>query len=188
MVVQISWRLRKHINVKVLIPTVLACFVGRSAGVYILETQSTNVLKIVLGISLVILSVYLACFSSKINIKGTIRNGLTAGVFSGILGGMFNISGPPLVVYYFSAIKDKMEYNGTIQATFLISGLYSIILHIMLGNISFEVIKFTAAGAVAVTAGSSFGLWIMNRIRKDSLSKVIYSFMAVMGLFMLFNK
>ena len=106
---QVVIRLRKHINYKLIIPTTLAALVGRNIGVYGLMSLKVETLKIVLGFVLLLLSYYFYHFNSKIRIEGSRRNGIMLGLLSGIIGGLFNIGGPPLVIYYFNAMEDKLE-------------------------------------------------------------------------------
>lgn len=144
-----------------------------------------DLLKVILGSVLIVLSVYFYWFKNSIQVKASTRNGIIAGFISGILGGMFNIGGPPLVIYYFCALKDKLEYNASLQATFNLSAIYTIALHILYGNINTTVLKYTAVGVIAVSVGCSIGLWIFKKIEKETISKAIYSFMAIMGIMMI---
>lgn len=118
-------------------------------------------------------------------IKNSIRNGIIMGTFSGILGGLFNVGRPPLVIYYFSAMPDKMEYNASIQATFAFSSIYTVFLHFLYDNINMMVIKLAVVGIIAITIGCTAGLWIFKRLNMEIISKAIYSFMAIMGVMMI---
>lgn len=186
--VQIAFNLRKHINVKLLLIPILASFVGRYVGVKALMSFDTGVLKSILGVVLVILSIYFAFFNRKIRIRPLPRNGIMAGLLSGVLGGMFSVSGPPLVIYYYSATDDKMEYNACLQTSFVLGIVVTIFLHILEGNIHMEALTYTGVGLVAVLAGSMVGLWCFKRLDKEILTKAIYTFMAIMGISMIVGR
>jgi uncharacterized membrane protein YfcA len=186
--VQLAWGLRKNINFKVLLPVLAAALAGRYFGVYALMNLNDTVLKMIFGGVLILLSLFFAFKGNQVVIKPHYSSGMIAGFFSGIMGGMFNTSGPPLVIYYFSVIKDKLIYSGTLQATFFFSALFSVVLHISYGNMNLNVLKFAGIGALAVVTGSMLGLHILKRLDRALLSKIIYSFMAVMGMVMLVNR
>ncbi len=185
MLIQMVYRLRDHINIKLMFwPTVFS-FAGSTVGIYILMHYPEALLKMILGLVLVLLSVYLAFYNQKIKMKASVKNGMIAGLISGISGGISNIDGPPLVIYYFSAASDKMEYHATIQSTFLIGGIYSILLHISYGNINERVLELAGAAVVAVLLGSYIGLKIFAKLKRHMLNKLIYFFMAVMGMILM---
>lgn len=78
----------------------------------------------------------IALFCYKIDIKPIIRNGSIVGTISGVLGGLFSMSRPPLVLYYLAGTKDMTVYSAYFQAVFVISNIYSIILNLIVGNIT----------------------------------------------------
>lgn len=182
---QNSYHFRKHIKLKFVLPVLLASFAGRTIGIVILMALNTDVLRVMLGITLIAFSIYFAAFSGRLKIRPSIKNGAISGVASGIIGGLFNTGGPPLVVYYFSALEDKNEYLANLHFTFALSALYSSILHIAYGNISLEIIKITLVSTVAVSAGGAIGLYFFRKVNKDLLCKAIYSFMALSGILLI---
>lgn len=182
MTAQAAFQLREHVNIKLLLYSIVAVFIGRTIGMHILMNYQEDTLRILLGCTLVSLSVYFAFYNNKVKIKVSNRNGAIAGLISGIMGGMFNIGGPPLVIYYLSAAKDKMEYNATIQATFVLSAFYSMFLHLLYGNINTKVLQLSVVGIVGASLGCYVGLLVFKKISNTTLRKVVYSFMAVMGI------
>lgn len=188
MTIQLSIKLRKHVKIKILVIPLITSIIGRTLGVYIMVNINLYILRITLGILLILLSIWLFYFSRKVKIKASLASGSTAGLISGVVGGMCNISGPPLAIYYYAALENKKEYNATIQATFAISGIYTIILHFLYGNITYEVIRYSITGFIGVLLGTSFGLVIFNKINRDILGKAICLFVFVMGFVMLISE
>lgn len=179
---QVSYRLRSHLNIKLVIPTILASIPGRNLGVYGLMVLNTDSLKILLGIALVLLAIYQAFFNKRIRVRNSIRNGIIAGFISGVLGGMLNIAGPPLVIYFFSITDDNLEYTECLQVNYLISSIYNVFLHILYGNINSKVLSLTGVGIISVSIGCYLGLLILRKLNKQTLNRFIYSFMTIMGL------
>lgn len=178
---RISYRYKSYIDMKVTMPPIIMSIVGRIIGVTVLMTTETGILRVILGGMLVILSVYMFRFSDRFKIKASKMNGGITGLISGLVGGVCNIAGPPLVLYFLSAIDDKKTYNACIQLSFAVGALFSMILHIMYGNIDLFVIKMTFAGMTALIIGSWIGIKIFDRINKETLKKIVYIFLFVMG-------
>lgn len=179
---QMAYRLRANINIRIMVAPLITTVLGRTLGVYILQRFDAAVLSKALGVFLVLLAMWFVYANGKFRIKAKTSTGLMAGLISGIFGGSFNIGGPPIAVYYFSALESKEEYNSTTQATFALSIAYNLLLHIIYGNVSMQVLKFAAVGILAIILGSTIGIAIFCKINKGVMGKIIYSFIAVMGI------
>ena len=178
-------KMRKHVSYQAIIYVIIASYIGVAVGVFGLENLETNILQSILGILLILVSIYFF-FNKDINIKPTKTNGLFSGLISGLFGGLFNITGPPLVIYYFSSIENKKEYQGTIQATFFFSILFTIAIHLLRGNITFEIIKMASVGLAAVVLGSIIGLKIFDHLDKRLIKKILSIVMIIMGSMLIF--
>ncbi len=178
-----KWR---YIDYKKMIWPTVAAFIGRYVGVQMLLLIENGPYKIVLGITLIVLSLFFALMSN-IRINTTVVNGVAVGLLSGWLGGAFNMSGPPLVFYYLSAIEDKNVYIATIQATMLVSSLFSFGLHIYYGRMSGQALLIAGVGLLSVIVGSRIGLKILNQMNRERLKKQVYFFMFLMGIVMSFS-
>ncbi len=182
MTLAMAYQLREKINYKVLLFPTISSLIGTSIGMYWLMTFDTDVLKMLLGAVIIVIGFYFAFYNDKIYIAPTPFNGILTGTLSGILGGMFNTGGPPLVIYYFAALKDKYSYTASLQVTFTIIGMYNILLHMAYGNIDTTVINLTGAGVIAVFLGGWAGLKIFDKLNKVALAKGINVFLFIMGL------
>ncbi|MFW6311700.1 MAG: sulfite exporter TauE/SafE family protein [Nanoarchaeota archaeon] len=182
---RLSFKLREHIKGKILIPVLITSFLGRIGGVNILMYFSEEILKSILGLMLILISLYFMLYKNKLKIKATKIKGITAGFFNGILGGAFNTGGPPLVIYYLNAINEKMSYNSTLQATFAINCIFTIIIHLYYGNINTTILSYTIIGGLGVFAGSYLGLIIFKKIDEQILKKIIYIFLIFMGIMLI---
>lgn len=179
---QIAWKLRKNIDFKFIIAPLVLVFIGRTVGLYLLMNTPPLILKKVLGGLLIVLALYFILCKNKIKIKPTILNGSVAGGLSGVLGGLFGMSGPPLVVYYLAGTKDKQTYNASLQATFAIGNIYTLILYLVVGNITNDVLILTGSGIAAVTIGAFIGLKLFRRLNQNTLTKIIYAMLIAMGI------
>ena len=138
----------------------------------------------ILGISLIIISFYFI-FNKSFQIKPSKFNGISSGLISKIFEGLFNIFGPPLVIYYFSSIEDKKEYHSTIQTTFYLLLSFTISIQLFYGNITKEILKMALIGSVAVLIVTIIGLNIFNSLDRNLLRKILSFVMIVMGIILI---
>jgi len=185
MVLWIFYRMRDYVIVKLVSFTVIGELIGRSIGIYSLMNLGTSILKNILGVTLIIFSLYFTFYYNKIRINISAKNSFIVGIISGIFGGMFNIGGPPKAIYFFAATSNKMEYQGCLQATNVITTIYSIFLHLTYGNIDLKILQLSILGMIAVLMGTPIGLKIFKEINKSLLSKFISFLMIIMGVMLI---
>jgi uncharacterized membrane protein YfcA len=185
MVLYITVKLIKNINFKLLIYPLIASFIASTLGIAALMASAENLLRRILGGLLIILAAYFLLYSNKVRIRPTIINGLIAGGLSGFFAGLLSIGGPPIAAYLLSVSEDKMEYNATMQFYFAISSVYIFAVHLLLGNITGEVINYSFAGLVGVAVGTTAGLRVFKKLSLEVIRKIVYAFMIIVGLFML---
>ncbi len=184
MVIYISLKLCQHINFRLMIWPLLSYSVASAVGVFTLLSGTETVIRRILGVILVLLSIYFKCFSNKVRIKPTRRNGLLAGLVSGFLSGLFNIGGPPMVVYFLSVTEDKMEYNATLQCYFTFTTIYVFLLHLFMGNVNIEVLQYSVAGLAGLAVGTGTGLCLLRRLSMEATKKFVYGFMILAGIYL----
>ncbi|OLN30786.1 sulfite exporter TauE/SafE family protein [Desulfosporosinus metallidurans] len=185
MVIYISIKLRKHINLKMLIFPTISSFITGTLGVFLLVSSGDAILRRALGGVLFLMSLYFFLFSERIKIKPTPAKGLLAGAISGILNGLFNVGGPPMVVYFLSSTDDKLEYNATIQFYFSLSSISVLGMHLAMGNFSLDIAKFSLAATGGLVLGIFAGMYLFKKFSINTIKKAVYQSMAVFGLMLL---
>ncbi len=180
---QIAYKMRTHINFGVVIIPTIVALIGRTIGINLLMTINENILRSILGMILILVTIYFIFFNEKLKVKSNNINGIIFGMCSGVLGGMFNTGGPPIVIYYLLAIPDKYSYIASIQFTFAVGNLYSVFLHILYGNFDASTISLSVASLLAVTLGSFIGCRIVDKIK--NINYIIYISMVLMGIFLI---
>lgn len=172
----------KLINWKNLLLPAAACIVTSYFAVIFMAGQNDNTLRIMLGVFMIILSVYFVFFSNKIHIKPSWYGGLIAGSISGILSGLFAMGGPPVVIYFMESEKDVKHYIATIQAYFLITNIFNTIIKASAGFVTANVLVFWCIGAVGMLAGIYFGNKVFCKLDAGLIKKLVYLMMAVSGI------
>lgn len=181
-----SYNLRKNIDFKMVIVPIITSFIFIPAGVYLLLICRENILTKILGGLIVLLAIFLFINGRrKINIKPSLKNGIAVGTISGIMSGMFNVGGPPLVLYYLHAAKDNLSYKASLEFTFAVNTTFVFLSHIFYGNVSGNMLELALIGFVATVSGSFLGLKVFRKLDAVILTWSVYVMMFIMGFVLL---
>lgn len=184
--IRILVSVRGRVNVSLLLPAMAAGLLAQAIGFTMLVSMEEAILKRILGVALVLLAVCNAFFADRIRLRACGRNAVIAGLISGVLTGLYNIGGPPLVIYYLNACPDKEEYTATLQASFLVSIAVGLVMHALKGNITLAALEYGTIGALTVLPGTWLGMKLFRRLDRRMLTRLICLFLAMMGLMQLF--
>lgn len=173
---------RKHINFKnVAIPLVMG-FIGNFIGINALLSLDNTVIVKVLGGLLILLAIYFFMFSSRIHIPKNPFTASLAGAFSGLMGGFFNISGPPIVLYYSVVSKNKEEYMATVQFYFVVLIVFKLFYLWWQRGLSQMVVSHIPMIVVASVAGMLLGLFVFKKLSAVAIKRAVYILMVISGL------
>lgn len=172
----------KKVSWKNLIFPMAGCLVTTFLSVFFIKSQKNEFLTFLLGIALVVLSIYFFFFAKKIKIKPTWYAGLIAGTLSGIMGGMFSMSGPPVVIYFMQSEENHEKYLATISSYFVLSSVVSISTKAAAGFITLNVWAAFGIGFIGMLVGTFAGKLIRHKMKPDIIKKSVYAVMAASGL------
>lgn len=177
---------RKSVQWKAMLPLVLAALCTIPLAVMISASAPDRILKPLLGVVLILISIYFLFFSGKVSIRPTVGNGIFFGAMGGMLGGLFSTGGPPAVLYLIHACSDNLAYFATIQTYFAITNLFTAASRAISGMITQEVLILFALGMVGWWVGNFIGGKVFSRLNPKRLKQVIYVGMIISGVLMLF--
>lgn len=181
--VMVSMMLRKSMNLRVAVFPVVASLLSIPLGVYLLLSFPEKLLRILLGVLIMALSIFFFINSKRnIKIKPHPMNGIVAGLVSGMTTGMFNIGGPPLVLYYLHATADKLVYRACLEFSFAVGAIFAFTNHIVHGNVDMQMFSYSLVGAAAVTIGNLMGLTLFKKLNPGVITKSVYAVMFVLSI------
>lgn len=178
----ISFRMKEYITWKRLLPILLTFIIISSGAICLLARIQDQTLRKVLGIVLIITSLYFTFFSRKIKLKTTLPYQIGAGTISGIMGGFFGMQGPPAVLYFISSEPDKNHYMAMAQTYFLIGNSMMTIVRASNGFLTPAVGRCYLLCLAAVGIGTILGSWAFRHIPAKIFPYIVYTYIGVSGL------
>lgn len=178
----ITFRMRKFITWKRLTPILLTFMAVSAVAICMLTRIHDHTLRKILGIVLMITSLYFAFFKERIRLKTTLPYQIGAGTVSGIMGGFFGMQGPPAVLYFISSEPDKNHYMAMAQTYFLIGNAMMTVVRASNGFLTAAVGKNYVLCIGAVIIGTLLGSWTFRHIPAKIFPYIVYSYIGVSGL------
>lgn len=176
---------RNNINFKLILPLICAALITTPFAVKISSSLPTDIMTVILGIVLIVLSFYFLFFQKRIKIKPTTIGGVGAGALGGILNGLFSTGGPPIVLYLANATDDKSIYFASIQFYFAIANIYATAIRALDGIVTLKTVGLALIGAVVCIVGDIIGLSLFKKLNAERIKQIIYIGMIISGIIML---
>ena len=167
---------------------ILLTFTVVSVGaVFVLKKMEYGILNLLLGITLIAVSIYFFFFSKRIKVKPTKIIQLTTGTISGLMGGFFGMQGPPAVLYFVSSEPDKDHYMAMTQAYFLIGNMIMTFARAYNGFFTSDVTTGYIYGLAGILLGNVTGAYVFRYISGSLLRYIIYAYIGISGFIFLFK-
>jgi hypothetical protein len=174
-------RYRLSLNVRAVWPMILASFIGIPIGVWGLQGLDEDLILTVLGIVIAGYALY-ALFQFRLP---DLRHPLWAcgaGFLAGVLGGAYNTSGPPVIVYGDCRRWKPVEFKANLQGFFLLSDLFVVLNHALSDNLSAAVWVNYLWCLPAIAAGIILGLQLDRRVNPAAFRKVVLVLLVLLGV------
>ena len=178
-------RFRQSLDVRDIWRVVLAALIGTPIGAYFLSNVDENISLTVLGLVIAGYAIYALLGLKMPRLERPIWAFL-AGLFGGLLGGAYNTSGPPVILYADCRRWPPDVFKSNLQGYFVVSSVAVLATHALNGNLTPQVwnlfwwtIPFIVAGLVA---GLSLDRWL-NPVM---FRRVVLVLLVVMGIRLIF--
>lgn len=162
-------------------PLLAGSLAGVPCGVLFVAGADERLARGALGAALVVSSLCLLRFG-RLPLGTGKWPAAAFGAFSGLLGGAFNASGPPAVLYAASQSWDKAETRAALQLYFLLSGLVVVALHAFSGLTDRSVLLTAAAALPLLAAGSFAGHAVHRRVSEERFRTLVRVLLLAAGI------
>ena len=181
----IVWRMRSYVTWKRLWSILLTFIVISTVAIFALTRIEDHILKRILGVALIVISIYFALFSQKIKLPTTKKVQVGAGTLSGLMGGFFGMQGPPAVLYFIQSEPTKEHYMAMAQTYFLIGNVMMTFVRAYNGFFTTTVLTDYCFGLGGVIIGTTLGAYVFKRIPNRIFRYIVYAYIAISGVIIL---
>jgi len=184
--ISIFLRLRRHFDIKKVLPLAAGALPGIPVGIYFLTNFPEDTVRKILAIVLLLYSLYSLL---QVTHNTILRKewGYFFGFLSGCLGGAFNTNGPPAIVYTSMQPWSKNDITITLQSFFLLSGIMLITMHGLHGLITVDVLHYFVLTIPVLILGVVAGSFVYDRINQDLFKKIVFILLIVLAVVLFFS-
>ena len=177
-----GWR---SVNLTAIRGLVLGGMVGIPVGLLMIRVVPEDAAKLTLGAVLIVYAGLQLLGSSPTSLPNE-RFAPVFGAVAGVLGGAFNTSGPPVVVYATLRRWPPETFKGNLQSFFITTNVIAIVGHALTGLWTAKLLGLFVWSVPAVLLGTWCGAWVGVRIPQALFARLVYVLLIVLGaLFML---
>lgn len=174
----------KYVSWKRILPILAAFLVMSALAVFMLEKIEGRTMRIILGLILILLSLYFCFFKERLQkvIKPTSGWQIGSGVISGVMGGLFGMQGPPVVLYLINSEPDKNHYMGMIQTYAVLTNVIMLATRACNGYLTTAVGTAYLYSITGLVVGVLAGNWAFKRLPDKLFAYIVYVYIGISGL------
>lgn len=174
----------KYVSWKRILPILAAFLVMSALAVFMLERIEGRTMRIILGLILILLSLYFCFFKERLQkvIKPTSGWQIGSGVISGVMGGLFGMQGPPVVLYLINSEPDKNHYMGMIQTYAVLTNVIMLATRACNGYLTTAVGTAYLYSITGLVIGVLAGNWAFKRLPDKLFAYIVYAYIGISGL------
>ena len=181
----IVWRLRSYVTWQRLWPILLTFIIVSTIAIFALTRIEDHILQRILGVALILISIYFMLFSQRIKLPTTKNVQVGAGTLSGLMGGFFGMQGPPAVLYFIQSEPTKEHYMAMAQTYFLIGNVMMTGVRAYNGFFTTTVAFDYLYGLGGVIIGTMLGAYVFKHIPNRIFRNIVYAYICISGFIIL---
>jgi uncharacterized membrane protein YfcA len=104
------------------------------------------------------------------------------GLVAGIVGGITNVPGTPLAIYFYALRMDKDEFVRSVAVSFLVYKLVQLGAVSSFGLLSWRLVAVSAGLTVVGLAAFRLGLAVQDRLEQGAFNRLVLVFLAGLGV------
>jgi hypothetical protein len=156
--------------------------VGTIVGTRLLAVLSTRTATIVLGAT-VVGFVLLNATRWTPRVRDDWERWLNppVGFAAGVIGGLTNVPGTPLVIYFYALGLAKHDFVRAVAVTFVLYKLVQLGAVTWYGLLTWPLLGLSALLTLVALAGFRFGLAVQDRLDQRAFNRLVLGFLGLLG-------
>ena len=184
MITSLVFHLRRHMDLRKILPLIIGSIPGVILGTSLLTSVSAYTIKAFLGVTLMIYSLY-NLFTKRITLELGSSWGVISGFLTGTLTAMVSAGGPPTIIYTALTKWDKQTIKATLTGFFAFNTYFTVTVYVLNGVIGETTWWYFAFSFPFVLLGAYLGTRISSFISREIYIRLIYIFLFFMGAIMI---
>ena len=183
----ISWKERKSIDPKIVIPLATMVIAGSFGGALFLKNADVTLVKIIFGVLVIIVGIEMLLRELSQKKAKSSKILLTIiGILSGFLCGLFGVGA--LLGAYVGRTTDNMKaFKANICTVFVIENTFRIGLYLFYGILTVVALKRALVLAPFMLIGLVAGMLSAGRISEQVVKKIVIILLIVSGVALVLN-
>ncbi len=177
---------RADLNIRAVTRLVVASLLGIPVGVLLLRRVDVGVITAVLGLLILLYALY-ALSGLRLPRLAHQAWGYGFGFVAGVLGGAYNISGPPVIIYGNCRQWPPAEFKSNLQGFFVVSSYTVIAVHALSGNFTPVVWRNFLIALPAMLLALFVGLRLDTHLNPERFRRIVLVVLIVLGASLLFG-
>ena len=183
----ISWKERKSINPKIVIPLATMVIAGSFGGALFLKNADITLVKIIFGVLVIIVGIEMLLRELSHKKMESSKILLTIiGILSGFLCGLYGVGA--LLGAYVGRTTDNMKaFKANICTVFVIENTFRIGLYLFYGILTVAALKRALVLASFMIIGLFAGMLSAGKISEQVVKKIVIILLIVSGVTLILN-
>lgn len=177
-------RFRRALRVNVVSKLIISSLLGIPIGQWILAKVDEDFMLSVLGVVIIAYALYVLTNYRLPRLQHPTWAYLF-GFTGGLLGGAYNTSGPPVIIFGNCRRWEPAEFKANLQGFFIVSSFWIALSHGIRGNLTTEVWRLFLPSTIAIAIGLWAGLTIDKRINSELFQKIVLWLLLLLGVSLL---
>jgi len=157
--------------------------VGTVAGTRLLAVLSVRTATIVLGATVVGFVLLNATrWSPRVRAGGERWLNPVVGFAAGVIGGLTNVPGTPLVIYFYALDLAKHDFVRAVAVTFVLYKVVQLGAVTWYGLLTWPLLGLSVLLTLVALAGFRLGLAIQDRLDQRAFNRVVLGVLGLLGL------
>ncbi|MBI2161943.1 MAG: sulfite exporter TauE/SafE family protein [Candidatus Rokubacteria bacterium] len=158
---------------------------GTVIGTRLLVALSSRTATLVLGaFLLVFVTLSVTGATPRVPARGERWLSPVAGLVAGVVGGLTNVPGTPLVIYFQSLGMTKHEFVSSVAFTFVVYKLIQLGAVAYYGLLTWSLVGMSVMLVAVALTGFAFGLKVQDRLEARAFNRAVLGFLAALGLWL----
>jgi uncharacterized membrane protein YfcA len=172
-------------TVRRLAPLIATGALGTVVGTRLLVVLPSRAVMLLLG-AFVLLFVGLNTtrWSPRVPVRWEGWLSPVVGMLAGMVGGITNVPGTPLAMYYYALGMDKREFVRSVAVSFLAYKVVQLGAVAWYGFLTWRLLALSAGLTVVALAGFAIGLAVQDRLEQRAFNRAVLAFLAALGLWL----